>query len=140
MSVARETFAAVSFCRAISARISLTNSEGVVFTFGTICHMAYGSKHILACRSKSALLCVMPTGTKTLPRNEDLKVAAILERERQRLNMDQVVLGAKVGISQTQISRILDGIKPVTLTEFMQICEALGLVASEVIREAERKP
>ena len=79
----------------------------------------------------------MPSGTKTLPRDEDLKVAAILDRERQRQDVDQVALGQMVGISQSQISRMLDGSKPATLTEFMQICKALGLVASDVIKEAE---
>lgn len=80
----------------------------------------------------------MPSGTKTLPRDEDLKVATILNRERLLQNIDQANLGAMVGISQSQISRMLDGTKPATLTEFMQICKALGLIASDVIREAEK--
>lgn len=138
MSVARAIFAAVTFCRAISARISLTNSELVeVFTSGTICHMAYSSKHMWACRSEYAILCLMPTGTKALPKNEDLKVALILDEERARQGMDQTVLAAKVGVSQSQISRMLDGTKPATITEFMKMCKALGLVASEVVKQAE---
>ena len=92
-----------------------------------------------ACRSEYALLCVMPSGSKTLPCDEDLKVASILDRERLRQNIDQTNLGAMIGISQSQISRMLDGTKPATLTEFMQICKVLGLVASEVIKEAEKR-
>lgn len=79
----------------------------------------------------------MPTGTKALPKNEDLKVALILDEERARQGMDQTVLAAKVGVSQSQISRMLDGTKPATITEFMKMCKALGLVASEVVKQAE---
>ena len=80
----------------------------------------------------------MSSGIKTRPNSVDLAVVWILDVERGRQGMTQVALAAEAGISQSQVSRVLGGIKPVTLTEMLRMCEALGLVASAVVEQAER--
>jgi len=53
--------------------------------------------------------------------------------------MTQERLAGVVGVSQSQVSRVLKGLKPMTMTEMFRMCKALGLVASDVVEQAERE-
>jgi len=81
----------------------------------------------------------MPTGTKARPTVTERAIALILTAEMQRQGMTQETLAGIVGISQSQVSRILKGLKPMTMSEMLSMCGALGLVASHVVRQAERE-
>jgi transcriptional regulator with XRE-family HTH domain len=81
----------------------------------------------------------MPTGTKTRPNVTERAIAGVLDAARERQGITQAELAAAVGISQSQVSNILAGRKPMTMSEMLDMCGALGLVASEVVRQAERE-
>jgi len=81
----------------------------------------------------------MPTGTKARPTVTEQAIAGILAAARKRQGMSQAELGAAVGISQSQVSNILAGLKPMSMSEMLDMCGALGLVASHVVRQAERE-
>lgn len=46
-------------------------------------------------------------------------------------------LADQIEVSRSQVSRILDGLKPVTLSEVERMCVALGLDILDVIRRAQ---
>lgn len=100
--------------------------------------MAYKRKDLETTSFRCATLSGMSSGIKTRPNSVDLAVVWILDVERGRQGITQVDLATEAGISQSQVSRVLGGIKPVTLTEMLRMCKALGLVASAVVKQAER--
>jgi len=63
----------------------------------------------------------------------------ILNAEKDRQGMTQEHLARTVGISQPQVSQVLRGLKPMTMTEMFTMCKALGLIASAVVEQAERE-
>lgn len=77
----------------------------------------------------------MATGSKALPTTQEQQVSRAIEDERRRQGMSQARLAELVGISQPQMSRILAGTRAMTLSETIRACDALGLVASDVLRE-----
>lgn len=81
----------------------------------------------------------MSTGIKTRPTITERAIAAVLDAALERQGMTQTELGTAVGISQPQVSRILKGSRPMTMSEMLNMCKALGLVASEVLEQAERE-
>jgi DNA-binding Xre family transcriptional regulator len=101
--------------------------------------MAYRHKHLRTGRVGCATLSPMPSGIKTRPKSLDLTVMSLLDVERERQGMSQTQLGEAVGISQSQVSRVLDGTKPATITEMLRMCAVLGVVASEIFEQAERE-
>lgn len=78
----------------------------------------------------------MATGSKALPTTQEQQVSRAIEHARQAQGKSQTWLANMVGISQPQMSRILAGTRPMTLSETLRACDALGLTASEVLREA----
>jgi len=81
----------------------------------------------------------MSTGTKTRPTVTERAIAGILAAAYKRQGMSQGELGAAVGISQSQVSNILAGLKPMSMSEMLNMCEALGLAPSDVMKQAERE-
>lgn len=78
----------------------------------------------------------MPTGTKALPGPLSTAACALLLREIERRGLTQAAVGRGAGISETQTSRVLRGIKPVTLDEFDALCNVLGLDIVKVLGAA----
>jgi antitoxin component HigA of HigAB toxin-antitoxin module len=101
--------------------------------------MAYEYKYLETLTFRCATLDPMPSGTKTVPRSADLAVALILAAEKRRQGMTQETLARMVGVSQSQVSRVLGGHKPMTMGEMFRMCKALGLVASDVVEQADRE-
>lgn len=50
----------------------------------------------------------------------------------------QARVAEATGISQAQLSKYLSGQKSMTVGEFVAVCQALGLSASDVLTMAER--
>ena len=101
--------------------------------------MAYEYKYLETQSFRCETLKHMPTGTKTQPGTAERAIASILDAARERQGITQAELAATVGISQSQASRNLKGLKPMTMGEMMGMCRALGLVASEVLEQVERE-
>lgn len=101
--------------------------------------MAYDFKNPKTPSFRCETLDHMPTGTKTRPGVTERAIASILNAARERQGITQAELGAAVGISQSQASRALAGLNPMTMSEMLGMCGALGLVASEVLEQAERE-
>lgn len=78
----------------------------------------------------------MSSGMKSLPTDTALAVVEILREELSRQGMNQTYLASVAGISQGQVSKILAGVRPMTLTEFMRMCTGLGLRAADVVEQA----
>lgn len=78
----------------------------------------------------------MPTGSRTVPTAQQQRVSALIDEARKSANMSQETLAEAMGVSQPLLSRMLAGLKPMTVTELIRACEALNLVPSDVLREA----
>lgn len=65
------------------------------------------------------------------------QVARLLSDARNEAGLTLRALEEVVGVSNAQISRMLNGLKPMTVDEFSAICEALGLTPSAVLDEAQ---
>lgn len=55
--------------------------------------------------------------------------------EAKRLGLSQSGLAERAGVSQSQVSRILSGARPVTLNELLGLLDAVGLDLETVARE-----
>lgn len=66
------------------------------------------------------------------------QVARQLSDARNEAGLTLRALEEVVGVSNAQISRMLNGLKPMTVDEFSAICEALGLTPSTVLDEAQQ--
>jgi transcriptional regulator with XRE-family HTH domain len=69
--------------------------------------------------------------------SQERAVLSVLERERHKRGMTQRELADAAGISQTQVSRILAGQRAATVSEFLFMCEGLGVSPRAVVEEAE---
>lgn len=78
----------------------------------------------------------MPRAPKTQPSTTELRAAALLSDELDAQGRSIQWLADAVGLSRPQVSRVLSGQKPVTLTEIEKMCEALGLSMLDVIRRS----
>lgn len=74
----------------------------------------------------------MATTPRALPSARELAVMARIEAAADELGMTQARLAEAAGISQSQVSKLLAGRKPVTLTELIPLLGAVGLSLSEV--------
>lgn len=81
--------------------------------------------------------CRMPSGAKTPPGPFSKEIAAILRAQMARKQLNQIAVAAAVGISQTQLSGILNAKKHVDVEQLDAICEAIGLRLVDVLREAD---
>lgn len=56
-----------------------------------------------------------------------------IDAARERAGMTQDELAELVGVSQSQMSRMLSGVRPVTVPELLKMCDVLHLDAARVI-------
>lgn len=61
---------------------------------------------------------------------------AVIGHECEVRRLTQEVIGAAVGVHQSQVSRILSGARPVTLTELMRLLDLVGMSLSEAAERA----
>lgn len=80
----------------------------------------------------------MAKGTKPAPGVLSQEIAATLRAQLGRKQFSQSALAAAVGISQTQLSGILNARKHVDVEQLDELCFALGLSFREVIAAADR--
>lgn len=78
----------------------------------------------------------MPSGSRALPTAEELRVVERVGEAMKARGISQAALAAYLGVSQPQVSKILAGQRVMTLPELLRACDVLGLVASEVLRDA----
>lgn len=78
----------------------------------------------------------MPAGPKLKPGSLESATVVVLREAIDRSDFSDAEIARRVEISKSQLSRILRGIKPLTMTEFDRICSALGLVPARVLRAA----
>ena len=69
--------------------------------------MEYEYKYLRPQSFSCGTLDHMPTGTKARPTVTERAIALILATERQRQGMTQETLAGLVGISQSQVSKVL---------------------------------
>ena len=78
----------------------------------------------------------------TAKRAQSRVEAVVLRRFREVLagrRISQVELAERVGLSRVQLNRILNGHKPATFTEAVDIAAALGLDLADVVAQAQRE-
>lgn len=78
----------------------------------------------------------MPNGTRSNPGPLSRAVAAILEAERQAQGLSQTELGAAVGLSQSQMSKLLRAERAFLVDHLDAVCTTLGLDIVDVVRTA----
>ena len=98
--------------------------------------MEYKGKRSHVSIPPRATLLGVATKSRALPQAPELTILARLDDERERRGLSQVALGARVGLSQPQLSKMLRGEKAVTVTELARLCDALGLRLSDLMRQA----
>lgn len=64
-------------------------------------------------------------------------IARVLRGELAKAQQNTTWFGGIIGVSQSQASKILRGIKPITLDQLQLASEAFGLRMSQVISMAE---
>lgn len=64
-------------------------------------------------------------------------VATLLDDRRRLIRMTQAQLAEKTGISQSQLSKQLRGIRAINMDEFGLLCNALGLNMAKTVSEIE---
>ncbi|ONI62666.1 hypothetical protein CSIV_14420 [Microbacterium sp. CSI-V] len=79
----------------------------------------------------------MPSGTRPLPGPLSIEVARILAASVRANDVAQADVAAAAGMSASQLSRILAGLKPLTLDQLDALCTALGDDVVQIISEAD---
>lgn len=80
--------------------------------------------------SERAILYGMATSPRALPSTRELAVMARISAAADGRGLSQEDLARSAGISQSQVSRLIAGKKPVTLTELLPLLDAGVQVAS----------
>lgn len=78
----------------------------------------------------------MATGTRTPPTELSDAIASILRGHIARKQLKQADVADAVGMSQSQLSGVLNGKKHVDVEQLDEICFAIGSSFVEVIAEA----
>ncbi|RLP73660.1 XRE family transcriptional regulator [Mycetocola tolaasinivorans] len=65
------------------------------------------------------------------------KIAAILRGHMAQYGITQAELGEAIGVSQSQLSKLVRGVRPIELEQFVGMCESMGLDAGAILQEAE---
>ena len=89
-----------------------------------------------------ALLRTLRGMASTAKRAQSRVEAVVLRRFREVLagrRISQVELAERVGLSRVQLNRILNGHKPATFTEAVDIARALDLDLADVVAQAQRE-
>lgn len=79
----------------------------------------------------------MPTGSKSPTSALTREVAGLLRARLAHKNISQVALAATTGISTSQLSKMLRGVKPIDLDQLDEICWALGLEVRDIVQSAD---
>lgn len=80
----------------------------------------------------------MATGTKDV-HDYGSTVARVLAEHRRQAGISLRALGERSGVDFTQASRMLRGLKPMTVDEFAALCGAMGAHPVAILREAEQR-
>jgi transcriptional regulator with XRE-family HTH domain len=80
----------------------------------------------------------MPGGTKPPVGPLAHEVVGIIRGHLARIGWTHGKLGAKIGISASQVSRMLRGDRHMDLDQLARICQVTGLRVTDVLAEAER--
>lgn len=92
-------------------------------------------KYLVEKVSDRAMLCCMATSPRALPSTRELAVMARIATAADDRGLSQSDLARAAGISQPQVSRLIAGKKPVTLTELLPLLDAVGLDLASVARD-----
>lgn len=87
--------------------------------------------------SNHAMLDGMATSPRALPSTRELAVMARIATAADSRGLSQEDLARSAGISQSQVSRLIAGKKPVTLTELLPLLDAVGLDLASVARDLD---
>lgn len=98
--------------------------------------MNYKRKGFCVSGASRETLIHVPTGTRALPLGPERTIITLIDSARYEAGMSQAELAEKVGVSQSQLSKLLLGERAMTLTEMTRCCDALGLKASAVFAQA----
>lgn len=79
----------------------------------------------------------MPSGTRPLPGPLSIEVARLLSDAISDRGMAQAEVAAAAEMSASQLSRALNGLKPLTLDQLDALCIALGDDVVRVMTEAD---
>lgn len=79
----------------------------------------------------------MPSGSKPRPSDLTQEVAAILRGRMSRLGLAQGEVAARMGVSQSQLSKMLRGERHIDLDQFDQLCWLTECGMVDVLREAD---
>lgn len=65
-----------------------------------------------------------------------MEVAALLREAVARREMTQAEVARRSGVSTSQVSKYLRGVRPITIDELDQLCGAIGISFERIIVEA----
>lgn len=134
--VHREIAAADKSWRAISARSSATIRASRGGCMYAILHDTPQESSIFDVLTRlDGSLSGMPRGTKSLPTDAEKTLGSAIYVRMRDAGVSQEAIGDALGISQSQVSRILSGVRPTTLTELVAIAERLGVKVSVLLEE-----
>ena len=71
-----------------------------------------------------------------MPRELGMEVAALLREGVARREVTQAQVAEKAGISTSQVSKYLRGVRPITTDELDLLCEAIGISFERLVVEA----
>lgn len=77
----------------------------------------------------------MPRTSRAPVTTRELAVMQRIDEARRDIGMSQEALASAVGVSQGQVSKILAGLRPASLSETLKMLEAVGLTLSDVADE-----
>lgn len=69
------------------------------------------------------------------PHSVQSRIAAELRGARAKRNVPQARLQQKLGLSQSAVSRRLNGLTPLTVGELFAACDVLGVNAAQLVAE-----
>jgi transcriptional regulator with XRE-family HTH domain len=76
---------------------------------------------------------------KTQSRAVSLRVAKLLQQERERKGMSMTRLAQDAGLSQQMVSYVERGLRNPTLDTLLRISDVLEIDLSEIIRKASKR-
>lgn len=76
-------------------------------------------------------------GSRVEPRKHATLIAELLDSKRVEMGISFRQLDEMTGIEFTRLRRALNASRPLTVDDFVDVCRALGLRASTVLREVE---
>lgn len=77
----------------------------------------------------------MPRTSRAPVTTRELAVMQRIDEARRDIGMSQEALASAVGVSQGQVSKLLAGLRPASLSETLKMVEAVGLTLSDVADE-----